>query len=248
MNIISLEREGLPVTVPASNRRREHAFYAVMAIAIALTVLAGFARSYYLRLYFATTPLQPLLHLHGLVFTSWIVLYLTQTALVSTNRVQVHRRLGVVGGVLAVVLVLVGIATAVVRAGQGAAPPGGPPPLVFLVVPLTDMVLFTGLIGAGLYFRRQQAVHKRLMLLGTVALLAAPIARLPLSFLNAGILTIFGLSDLFIMALVVYDLAVLHRVHRATAWGGLAIVASQPLRLALGGTAVWLAFAGWLTG
>jgi hypothetical protein len=49
------------------------------------------------------------------------------------------------------------------------------------------------------------------------------------------------------VALVVYDLTVYRRIHRATAWGGLAIVASQPLRLMMGGTGAWLAFAGWLT-
>ena len=91
------------------------------------------------------------------------------------------------------------------------------------------------------------AVHKRLMLLATIALLAAPIARLPFDFLRSGILAVFAVSDLFIVALVAYDLAMLRRIHRATAWGGLALVASQPLRLMLGGTGLWLQFAGWLT-
>jgi uncharacterized membrane protein len=90
-------------------------------------------------------------------------------------------------------------------------------------------------------------VHKRLMLLATVALLAAPIARLPFGFLRSGILAVFALADVFIVALVIYDLAMYRRIHRATAWGGLALVASQPLRLMLGGTAAWLAVASWLT-
>ena len=44
-----------------------------------------------------------------------------------------------------------------------------------------------------------------------------------------------------------YDLATLRRVHPATLWGGLAIVISQPLRLAISGTGLWLGFARWLT-
>jgi FtsH-binding integral membrane protein len=239
---------GFPASVATPHDRTiEHRFFTGMAIAIALTVLAGFARSYYLRSYFETAPLPPILHLHGLVFSTWIALYVAQTSLVAANRVRVHRRLGVAGGVLAVVLVLVGTTTAIVRARQGASPPGGPPPLVFLVVPLTDMVVFAGLFAAAFLFRRQMAVHKRLMLLATVALLAAPVARLPIGVLQHGILVVFGLADLFIVALVTYDLAMLRRIHRATAWGGLALVASQPLRLMLGGTGLWLAFAGWLT-
>jgi hypothetical protein len=57
----------------------------------------------------------------------------------------------------------------------------------------------------------------------------------------------FGLTDLFIVAMLVYDLATRRKVHPATIWGGLVVVASQPLRLMISGTPAWLAFAGWLT-
>ncbi len=238
---------GFPASAAAHDRTIEHGFFTAMAIAIGITVLAGFARTYYLRLYFGSPPISPLLHLHGFVFSAWVALYIAQTSLVAAGRVRLHRRLGVAGGVLAVILVLVGTVTAIIRVRQGAAPPGGPPPLVFLVVPLTDMVVFAGLLATALYHRRQAAVHKRLMLLATVALLAAPIARLPFGFLRSGILAVFALADVFIVALVIYDLAMYRRIHRATAWGGLALVASQPLRLMLGGTAAWLAVASWLT-
>jgi hypothetical protein len=53
---------------------REHLFHTGMAVAVVLTVFAGFARTYYLKPYFGSPSLTPLLHLHGLVFTSWLVL------------------------------------------------------------------------------------------------------------------------------------------------------------------------------
>ena len=144
-------------------------------------------------------------------------------------------------------MVVVGTATAIIRAKEGFTPPGGPPPLVFLTIPLFDIVLFASLVGAALYFRRRSDVHKRLMILVTISILAAPIARLPLSILKAGPPAFFGLADLFLIPCVLYDLITRGRVHRATAWGAIVIVASQPLRLMLGGTGTWLAFAGWLT-
>src|SRR5215212_2608778 len=98
------------------NRRRERVFYTGMAVAFLSVVFAGFARTYYLRPYFGTTPLTPLLHLHGLIFSSWIVLLLAQTALVAVRRTGVHRRLGWLGAGLAVLMILVGSITAVVRA------------------------------------------------------------------------------------------------------------------------------------
>ena len=248
MNTLLTAEKNLPTPARITSRRREHLFYTGMAVAVVGTVFAGFAPTYYLRPLFDTPPLMPLLHLHGIVFTSWVVLFLTQNILVAAGRTDVHRRLGVVGAVIAILMVVVGTTTAIIRAKQGAAPVGGPPPLVFLVIPLADMVVFASLVGAGLYFRRRADVHKRLMLLAMISILAAAIARLPFDLLKAGPPAFFGLTDLFIVACLLYDLLARGRVHRATAWGGLFIVASQPLRLMIGGTNAWLAFATWLTG
>ena len=230
-----------------TRRRRERFFYIGMSIAVLITVFAGFAPTYYLRPYFNTTPLMPLLHLHGLVFTSWLVLFVTQTTLVAAHRTDIHRRLGIAGGVIAVLMILIGVTTAVIRAKQGATPVPEVSPLSFLVIPLGDISVFAILVGAGFYFRRRPDVHKRLMLLATIAILGAAIARLPFAIMKAGPPAFFGLTDVFVLTCVFYDLITLKRVHRATALAGLLIVASQPLRLMLGGTHAWLSFAAWLT-
>jgi hypothetical protein len=189
----------------------------------------------------------PLLHLHGLVFTSWLALFLIQTTLVAAHRTDIHRRLGILGGVIAALMLVIGTTTAVIRASQGATPLPGISPLSFLVVPLGDMFVFAILVGAGFYYRRRPDVHKRLMLLATVSILAAAIARLPFGIMKAGPPAFFGFTDLFVIACILYDLITLKRVHRATALAALLIIGSQPLRLLLGGTHAWLAFAGWLT-
>lgn len=242
-----VKQPGVQAPAGIAGKRRERLFYVGISLLIAVTVFAGFAPTYFLKSYFGAPPLIPLLHLHGLVFSSWIVLLLTQTTLVAANRTDIHRRLGIAGGVIAAMLVVVGTTTAITRASQGAAPPGGPPPLVFLAIPLFDMMVFSILVFAGFYFRRRPDVHKRLMLLATISILAAAIARLPFSILKAGPPAFFGLTDLFIVACVVFDLITRRRVHRATVWGGLLIVLSQPLRLMISGTSAWMAFATWLT-
>lgn len=227
-------------------RRRERWFYMLMTLAIIITVFAGFAPTYYLRPAFTTSPLMPLLHFHGLVFTSWIALLLVQTTLVAKHRVDVHRKLGIAGFVLATLMVFVGIGTALIRAKQGAAPVGGINPLSFLVVPLGDMFVFAILIAAGFYFRRRPDTHKRLMLLATIGILAAAVARLPFRVVQSGPLGFFAVTDIFILPLVAYDLITMKRIHRATLFGGLFIIASQPLRLLVAGTPAWISFAGWL--
>ena len=70
-------------------------FYSGMAIAAAVVVFAGFAPTYFLKPAFGGPPLPPLLHVHGLIFTSWMVLFIVQARLIAGRRTPLHRRLGV---------------------------------------------------------------------------------------------------------------------------------------------------------
>jgi hypothetical protein len=85
------------------------------------------------------------------------------------------------------------------------------------------------------------------MTLSMITLLPAPIARMSFLPLPPGPPTFFALADLFIVALLVYDLVTRRKIHPATIWGGLLVAASQPLRLIVAGTPAWLSFAGWIT-
>ncbi len=229
-------------------KRRERRFYIGMSIAFLLTVFAGFSRTFYLRPYFQTQPLIPLLILHGSLFSSWIALLLIQTTLVASKRTRVHRKLGIAGGVLAALMIIVGTITGIVRAKLVVAPPGFTSQLVFLTIPLGDMLVFAILIGAAFYFRNRVDIHKRLMLLATITLMPAAVARLPLAFFEqGGPWVFFGISDLFIVPLLIFDFVTRGRPHRATIFGGALLVISHPLRIVVGTTHAWLAFAAWIT-
>ena len=229
------------IASPKADRR----FFTAMSLAAAITVFAGFAPTYFLKNAFGSPPLPPLLHIHGLIFTSWIVLFVTQTSLVAAKRTDIHRRLGILGGFLAIAMLVVGFLAAVAAARRGASSPGGPPALQFLVIPIFDLLVFATLVSTGLFFKRRPQIHKRLLLLATITLLPAAVARLP-GVGPRGPVAFFGLTDIFIVVCLVYDLVVRRRIHPAFLWGGLLIVLSQPLRLLLGGTDAWLAFATWL--
>jgi hypothetical protein len=231
-----------PRRSPASDRP----FFLTTAIVIALVVFAGFAPTYYLRGYFQSGALPPVFAVHGAVFSAWVVLFVVQAALVSARRTDIHRKLGVVGAVLAVLMLVVGYQAAIAAARRGFSTPGLPPPLVFLAVPMFDLVVFAGLVGAALWYRRQPATHKRLMLLAMLAVITAAIARLP-GVLPLGPPAFFGLTDLFLVAAIAWDKWTHGRVHRAYIWGGLFLVLSQPLRLVISGTQTWQTIAAWLT-
>jgi hypothetical protein len=164
-----------------------------------------------------------------------------QTALVAQHKVAVHRRLGIGGGVLAALMVVAGTLTALNTAARGAAPTS-PDPLSFLIIPLTDMVLFSGFVIAALRQRKNREAHKRLMLLAYVSIIVAAVARLP-GMLTLGPPAFFGIGLSFMLAGVVYDLVTRRRVHPVYIWGGSALVLSVPLRLMISNTATWKAFA-----
>lgn len=227
-------------------------FYSSMAVAMALTVLIGFAPTYYLRLFtgapavtISGAPVSALAHLHAILFSGWVLLFIVQTALVASHRVAVHRRLGIFGALLAAAMVVVGTRAAIAAAARGSAPPGADP-LAFLAIPLADMVLFPIFVGAALWQRRQKETHKRLMLLAYISIIAAAVARLP-GLLPLGPLVFFGLAFVFLFLGVIYDLLTRRRVHAVYLWGGALLVVSVPLRLMISGTAAWRSFAEFLT-
>ncbi|HEY6121000.1 MAG TPA: hypothetical protein VIV66_13645, partial [Pyrinomonadaceae bacterium] len=161
------------------------------------------------------------------------------------RRTKMHQRLGVIGAILAAVVVVVGTVTAISAAARGSSP--GPPPLQFLAIPLGDMFVFAILVGTALYFRRRMYIHKRLMLLAGLNLLTPAIARIPLHFIEVGgPIAFFGLTDLCLLGFIAFDTFRHRRVHPVFVWGTMLIVVSQPLRLMLANTGIWLRFATWL--
>ena len=226
--------------------RRERLFFSGMAIAMTLVAIIGFAPTYYLKAHFGTPALSPLLHWHGVAFTLWMVLLITQTSLIAAGRVTIHRKLGIAGVVLALAMMVLGGAVAITRAQQGVLGVPGVPPLVFLAIPLMALVVFPVLFGLAIYFRRRSDIHKRLILIATVELITAAIARLPVVS-SLGPPAFFGIANVFVIAIAIYDWRTRGRVHPATIWGGLFLLASQVGRLVISGTEAWHSIAVWLT-
>ena len=238
--VTSMNAQALDVTW-----RRDRTFYCGMALSMAVTVFVGFAATFYLRA--GTLPaLSPLLVVHGTLFTSWILIFIVQTSLIAARRADLHRRVGIGAALVAAAMVVIGVAAAVDALRRGAIPLPGIDPRMFFAIPIGDMIVFPILVGAGLLNRANSETHKRLMLLATISLLTAAIARWPIPLLQHGApLSFFGVTDLFVVAAIVYDFVSRRRVHPAYLWGGLLLIASQPLRLVIAGTPIWLAFASW---
>jgi hypothetical protein len=228
----------------------ERRFFTGIALAILATVIVGFARSFFLRPLFPDwpSPSETIFYVHGGVFIAWIVLFVAQASLVAGGRTELHRKIGPFSAVLAVAMVVLGTLGALIAARRPTGFTQVPvPPLQFLAIPIFDMILFPTFVSLAIAQRRNPQTHKRWMLLATVNLVTAAIARWP-GVLALGPLAFFGLTDLFIIALAIWDFRSRGRLHPVTLWGGLLIIVSQPLRLVVSSTQEWLAFARWAPG
>jgi FtsH-binding integral membrane protein len=226
-------------------RRFDHIFFSSMAVLMLITVFVGFAHTYYLAGVFRAPLPSPIIHIHGAVFSLWMILLITQATLVSAGRVDIHRRLGIAGVVLAALMVVLGVWAATDSLVREAGPVGRDVKF-FYIVPLSSMLLFGTLMFFAFRARRDPPAHKRLILIATMSLMVAAIARWPfaLVYKHAPIATLF--SYIFLLMLVAYDLWSLHKVHRATLWATAFVVFVTQIRMPIGQSAAWHAFAAWV--
>ncbi len=226
------------------NRRTERWFFAGMAILVLASVFVGFARTYFLAGVFNAPLPNKLIHVHGAVFTLWIALLIVQTSLVTAGRVDLHRRLGLIGFGLASLMVVLGLlaGTDGLQRGNGFL---GSTPTTFYLVPVSDILMFAVLVFAAYRARFQPAAHKRLIIIATIALVDAAVARWPVALFEHSPRMISVFCCLFLLPLVAYDLWSLGRIHRATLWAGGLLIAVHALRIPFAGTALWQNFAHW---
>lgn len=239
---------GTGTLVSAVNGERR--FFTLIAIAIATVVLIGFTRTFFFRTLFPEAQSfaapEPIFLIHGFFFAAWIGLLVLQTILIRVRCVDLHRTFGWIGVGLACLVVLLGTYGSLIAAQRPGGFIGVPlPPLQFLIFPILDMVLFATFFSLAIIWRGNPQSHKRLMVLAAVNLVEAAIIRIPIDFIGAGApFTSRGLSYLFIVALVIWDLRSSGKIHRATLWGGLVIVVSFPVRMMIFQTQAWTEVAG----
>lgn len=235
-----------PVRSRFINRRAERVFFGGMSLLICAVVFIGFFATYFGAGVLRAPLPSPVLHIHGALFTLWIIVYLVQTALISAGRVLWHRTLGIFAFCLTPLMFVLGVVAAL-DALRRKVSIGPLDPAVSLAIPLLGIVAFAILIAASWSTRRDPASHKRLILLATVGLADAALGRFPWDRLGlspaAG--AVVGLGVL-IALLVGYDLYSLRRLHRSTLWAAPFTFAVGSLSVPVGMTPGWHAVAAFL--
>lgn len=229
--------------------QRDRIFFTGAALAVAVTVFAGFARTYFLA-HWLTPParmpaMTPLLHLHALAFTAWILFAVVQPALIAAGRRQLHRSIGMFGAVLAAAIWVLGNLVSIEAMEHGFRGVGDP--FAFSAITFFSIQAFGIVVLLAILKRNRPETHKRLILLSSAAILEAAVGRLPLDIMAAAAPFSFYIgSDLIVVAGIIYDWWSRGRVHAVWLWGGGALIASQVLRVAVMQTQLWLDFAHWM--
>jgi len=232
-------------TIPRARRANpasDRIFFSGMILLLWATVLWGFARTYFLAgMVHAPLP-NVLIHIHGAAFTLWMVLLLVQEGLIAGRKVKWHMQLGLVGFGLAVAMVVLGLLAATDSLRRGSSPPGIDAE-TFYIVPLSAIVMFAVMVWLAYRFRFRAITHKRLILIATIDIAGAAIGRLPIAALRHTPPLQNVVTLAFLLLIVAYDVISQGRVQKSTLWAGLALMAVQLVRVPIGFTPAWHAFA-----
>jgi hypothetical protein len=229
---------------PSQPRKNaERIFFGGMAMLLCFVVFIGFFPTFF-GAGFLRAPLpNTVLRVHGIVFTAWMLLLVTQAALVPTGRIGWHRALGTVAFGLPPLMIALGVIAAVDALGRNVKI-GPLDPATSLALPLVNIAAFAIVIAAAWRARRRPDAHKRLVVLATISLSTAALGRIPWTQLHlspaAG--PVIGLAAL-VLLLVAYDVLSLRRVHRSTMWAAPMVFAAGALAVPLGMTTGWHHFA-----
>lgn len=221
-------------------------FYLGLALLMTVFAVGGFWRTYWGPLFGGTLELHWLLHLHGVVFTLWLILLITQTGLVFRGRTHMHQTLGKYVGVfwgLAVITVGLSALFGHISPAIGQEFESLQGFIANLPAGGGDIFGFVVLFGAGIAYRKRPAVHKRLMVMATAVLLPAAAGRIAREVPSLGVFLVFAAPLVFVALAMCHDWWVERRVHPTYLIGG-AFVLLLEARFFFLGSETWQNISG----
>ena len=205
------------MTLRPQPKRREDIFFLCMVGAILAVNFVGFAQSYYLAGIFRAPLAGPLVHIHGALFTCWLLLLVTQTALIGANKLRLHRNLGALGALIALGMLILGSMVTVFALRRHAFSTEGRAAFIF-VADSGALILFALFVMMGFLKRNDSVRHKRLMLLATIAILGPALSRWSFPFMKWQP-AVFIIWLIFPVALLVFDISSRRKPTRVSVTG-----------------------------
>jgi hypothetical protein len=229
-------------------------FYFYMALACMAVAFLGFAPTYWLPLAKRSFSASPVVHFHGLLFFAWSLYFAFQSWLAASGKIARHRTIGMIGVSLATAMTIFGFLVSVHSMQRAAAAGMADDGIAFSIVPLSGILFFAVVFALAIAAVRKPETHKRLMLLASISLLDAAVAR--------WFITLFAppgpagpppvpvtippaiIAYLLLVVAIVYDWRTRGRPHPVYVYGGLALIAIKFLNWPISVSPAWHSFAG----
>lgn len=211
---------------------RRNRYFQYMAIFLFIVMLTGFAPTYFLRSFFRVPPIPAYVYVHGALMTAWFTLLVVQTSLIRAHRIAVHRRLGILGALLAVAVAGGALVTTLAAPARFSLDPS---PLDFKIQIFWGnfglLTLFCTFVAIAIWMRGRPETHKRLLLLASITMIGPAfgryIGRLAAWHASSSgsaislilLILVYAVVVALPLTLVVHDLRTAHRLRPATLWG-----------------------------
>ena len=201
----------------------ERRFHAGMAWLFVIVAVAGFGPRSVAIVSGAMASPPLVVHLHAAAMAAWIGLLAVQATLSLAGCMDLHRKLGFASLVIAPLVLAMLIAVTIARQNDAAGTPRAFIVNNILFLQLRSIVLFPTFFIWALRTRLTDSqMHKRMMLLATLMVLDAAIARmswLPYNQFPKDYLAIHVYLLLLLVPALLHDWIKLGRIHRAWVYG-----------------------------
>jgi hypothetical protein len=227
-------------------RASDNRLFVGVAIGFVLLMVISFTPSYFRPVATGTFRGPPILHLHGVFFFAWPILFLVQAVIAGRGNIATHRALGLLGIALATSMLFTGVLAVAsdLRANQQG----------LALVAFAGLALFALFVVLAIVTRKTLDHHMRWMFLATLVLMQAVSARFvvrvlmngppPLDVPQAVVVQRAGLVhlafDILVLAIVcTADWRKRGRPHPVFVAGGGALVLLHAFRHLLLETSAW---------
>lgn len=210
--------------------------YLLVSVATTIAFLAAFS-GFNEKLFSGTLVRLDFVYVHAGIVAAWCLLFIGQVTLVRMGKIAIHRKVGLLGIVLTVILVVDGIYTSILGAQLGGPHSFAPTPifLAFLFILAFEVAILAGL---GLALRKRVNIHKRLMLSTFIVMIPVALVRLPLGPF-AGPLGALAVTDISLLAVALYDTIRHRRFHPAFYLALVFLLVMQVITFALIASPQW---------
>jgi len=227
-------------------KRKKASFYLLIGIIGLLAISIGFFTTYIKPSFQGTFKAPVIIHIHGAFAFGWILVFITQSFLVTIRNIRLHKVLGYIGLVIAIGILITMLPTGMFQVRRDLSLGLGDTAISQLIGIITTAGMFAILVGAGFAYRRRPKIHKRLFLLATIILLWPAWFRFRHYFPSVPRPDIwFGvvLADSLILVSWIADKRSYGKIHPVLLYGGLLVIAEHSLEILTFDTGPWRALA-----